>query len=60
MRGGWSGLSLLKRAVLVVLVLAFLWFVWPSPYAHWSDGSNAWRRNRITGQVQQWWDGRWR
>lgn len=59
MRGGWQGLSLLKRAILVVLVLAFLWFVWPTPHSYWSDGDDAWRRNRITGKVEQWWGGRW-
>jgi hypothetical protein len=58
MRGGWGELNLAAKVVAVVgLVVLFALAVWPTPYAY--SGDNQSRRNRITGTVEYWNDGRW-
>ena len=56
------------RLTVVIGVLLFAWFLWPTVYtqpfaaANSKDSDIVLRMNRITGEVQRFWwkDGKWR
>jgi len=45
------------KAALMLLVLAFLWFVWPTRWQYYMVTESRWpslRVDRITGTVEEW------
>lgn len=49
----WSNLARWQRIIVIVAVVLFAWFIWPSPYfyEHCAGGTIV-RVNRITGSVK--------
>jgi hypothetical protein len=43
-----------SKLLLGLLLLAFAYWVWPTPYRYWRDGFMVSRMDRLRGMVQDW------
>ena len=50
------------RTVILIGVVLFAWFVWPTPYFYWAKKDHRYRANRFTGAEESRWGGlgQWR
>lgn len=46
-------LKIAGRVLLVAILAAFAWFVWPTPWAYYEGGpAHLIRRHRLSGEIQ--------